>query len=392
MSGAIGAFKRVARDSGLPWACTLALDRVFGIGVMRLWPERFVTADALRAQVGDILESWGMSEEHRSITTGYMLYADLRGIDSHGCAMLPSYHERYAGGRLVMKPAIEVVLDGATTALLDGGGGLGHVAADAAMRLAVGKARRNGLGAVAVRNSWHYGAAGAYALMAAEHGLIGLATTSTPTPVVVPTRGARSMLGTNPLAFAAPATVNRPFLLDMATSTVSRGKLLERWRRGRSIPVGWATDPRGAPSTNGRAASAHRRLTPLGADPDRSSHKGYGLAVMVELLSSGLPGLRSSVADGEALRSEVGHFFLAIDPAAFGAGTGLPSAVDQLVDALRACPPADPKQPVLVPGDPEEATLAERTRGGIPLSRDVFEEIRRVALASRVRFRLEGAR
>jgi LDH2 family malate/lactate/ureidoglycolate dehydrogenase len=220
--------------------------------------------------------------------------------------------------------------------------------------------------------------------MAAQAGFIGIATTNTRDPAVVPTFGREAMLGTNPIAFAAPAARNRPFLLDMATSTASVGKLTMAWRKGRSIPVGWALNPAGRPVTSGRLAAKHRRLTPLGSNREMGSHKGYGLATAVEILSSVLPGLRSGGSAG------VGHFFLAIDPRRFRDEGGFEADLDALIESLRACTPTDASRAVLVAGDPEYAAYAERRRSGIPLSRSVIEDIRSVARASGVPFVLDA--
>jgi LDH2 family malate/lactate/ureidoglycolate dehydrogenase len=221
--------------------------------------------------------------------------------------------------------------------------------------------------------------------MAAQSGLIGLATTSTQTPSVVPTYGAESKLGTNPIAFAAPAAHHSPFLLDMATSTATVGALAMAWRKGRSIPVGWALGPNGKAATNGRRASMYRRLTPLGSSREMGSHKGYGLATMVEILSAVLPGTR---AGGSA----VGHFFLAIDPRRFRSGGEFEADLDGLIDHLHDCAPLHPGEPVLVAGDPEQRTFSERRRSGIPLCRSVVEDLRTVARASGVPFFLDADR
>jgi LDH2 family malate/lactate/ureidoglycolate dehydrogenase len=215
-------------------------------------------------------------------------------------------------------------------------------------------------------------------------------TTSTPTRTVVPTFGREAMLGSNALAVAAPAARNRPFLLDMATSTVSLGKLVERWRSGRRIPRGWALDERGRAVRGGRAAVRHRRLTPLGGDADTSGYKGYGLALAVEILSALLPGVDVAGSGDEG--RPVGHFFLALDPAAFRGQGALPGELDELIDSLHETPPAKTGQPVLVPGDPEERVFAERSVRGIPLARGVFEDIRAVAIASGTPFILDQGR
>jgi LDH2 family malate/lactate/ureidoglycolate dehydrogenase len=356
-------------------------------GLRRLLPDAVVSSAALSSQIDALLLAWGMPRREASITTSYLLYADLHGIDSHGCSMLPHYHRLLHAGAVTMTPRIEVVREDATTALLDGGGGLGHVPGDTAMRMAIAKCRASGVGAVAVRNSGHYGAAGAYASMAARAGLIGLSTTSTQEPAVVPTFGLDARLGTNPVAFAAPSS-GRPFLLDMATSTVSMGRIANERHRGRAIPRGWALDAGGQAVTSPGAAIRQRRLTPLGGAPDTGGYKGYGLAAMVEVLSAVLSGAREG--GGGAHRPGVGHFFLAIDPRRFREEGAFETDLDSLMVRLRATRPRDPGQPVLVPGDPEHAAYAERSGRGIPLKRSVMEDLRAISRASRVPFMLEA--
>jgi LDH2 family malate/lactate/ureidoglycolate dehydrogenase len=326
-----------------------------------------------------------MSEEHASITTEHVLHADLHGIDSHGCAMLLHYHCGLIAGSLTMTPKIEVIRESETTALLDGGGGLGHVPGDMAMKLAISKCLASGIGAVAVRNSGHYGAAGSYAAMAVRSGLIGLATTNTLLPAVVPTFGVDAMLGTNPIAFAAPAARNRPFLLDMATSTAPVGKLMTAWRSGRRIPVGWALNRKGRPVTSARRAAIDRRLTPLGSSREMGSHKGYGLAAMVEILSALLPGLRWSRNSPEAA-GRAGHFFLTLDPRRFRDEGEFEADLDTMLDSLRASRPVSSSQAVLVAGDPEYAAHTRRLHSGIPLARSVMEDIRAVCRDANVPF------
>jgi len=387
VGASVKRIRETVRTSGPLWTASLVLDRLLPLAVLGLWRERTVSADVLHAQVVAILRAFDMPPEHVSITADHMLYADLRGIDSHGCGMLLHYHRGFTTGSFRATPAIIVERESATTALIDGGGGLGHVPGDRAMRLAVAKCLDAGVGAVAVRNSGHYGAAGAYAAIAARAGLIGVATTNTESPAVVPTLGAEAMLGTNPIAFAAPAQRNPMFLLDMATSTVPVGKLVLAARRGRAIPAGWAQDAGGKPVTSGRRAAAQRRLTPLGSRREMSSHKGYGLAAAVEILSSLLPGPRA----GQEPRTHprVGHFFLAVDPRRFRDPGEFEADLDRLIDSLRASKPLDAERPVLVAGDPERAALAERSRSGIPLSRSVVEDIRWVARATGAPFLLD---
>ena len=377
----------VFRTSGGLWASSLLLARA-GIPILRLWPDVVLSSSILTEQVIAIFRAWGMSESHVGIAVEHLLYADLHGIDSHGCGQILGYYHDLTAGRLTAKPQITTVRESTTTALVDGGGGFGCIVGNYAMQLAIAKCRAAGIGAVGVRNSNHYGAAGSYALMAARAGMIGVSMTSGPQPALVPTFGVQPMLGTNPIAFAAPAGRNRPFLLDMATSTVPLGKLFTAWRKGKSIPEGWALNAKGHALRNPRLAAELRRLTPLGSTREMSSHKGYGLAAMVEILSSILPSTR--YADEQAkLYRPVGHFFLALDPKPFRSEGTFEDHLDTLLDSLRATEPENPKCPVMVAGDPEWAAAEARRHSGIPVSRSIVEDLRSVCKASGAPFILD---
>ncbi len=347
-----------------------------------------MSPDRLSEQLHRVLDAWGVPPEHAAVVVDHMLFADLSGIDSEGCAMLLHYDRGRAGGWLTMAPTIEVVRESDTTAVVDGGGGLGHVAGDMAMEIAIEKSRAFGVGAVATRNSGHFGATGVYASKAAEAGFIGVATTSTREPALVPTFGAEPMLGTNPIAFAAPGGDDDGFRLDMATSTASIGGVWTAWREGRMIPAGWSRDRRGRSIRSARRAGEERRLTPLGGTRRMGSHKGYGLALAMEILASVVSGSWQAKASGSAPR-EVGHFFLAIDPGRFREDGGFEADLAAMLATLRAATPVDPRRPVLVAGDPERTRRAERSRSGIPLSRAVVEDIRAVARAAGVPFLLD---
>jgi LDH2 family malate/lactate/ureidoglycolate dehydrogenase len=312
-----------------------------------------------------------------------MTWADVRGIDSHGAGSLLHYERLRAAGKLTLAAETRVVREDEATALLDGGGGLGHVPAEIAMGMAIERAREGGVATVAVRNSGHFGAAGAYASMAAQRGLIGVVTTNAARPAVVPTGGAEAMLGTNPLAFAAPTGSGPPLLLDMSTSTVPVGRIAVSTRRAGRLPSGWATDRRGRPDRNARRALAARRLTPLGGDEEGSSHKGYGLALMVEVLSTLLPGT-APPSSGES--HEIGHFMLALDPARIRGDDGFGAALDRLLARLRASPALDPARPVLVAGDREHAEAERRRASGVPLDRALVEDLRGIASRAGVDF------
>ena len=357
-------------------------------------PDVVVPAGRLTEQLAAVLRAWGMSEEHVQTAVLMMLYADLAGIDSHGIGMLPTYQSWRAKGWINLQPAIRVERESPTTALLDGDGSLGHVPAHRAMQLAIDKCRKMGLGAVAVRNSTHFGAAGAYAALASEAGFLGLATTSAVSLAIVPTFGCEPMFGTNPLAFAAPAGRNPPFLIDMATSTVAIGKITLAVHRGKCLPAGWAVDEQGRPLRNACRASRLHWLTPLGGETTTGGHKGYGLAAMVEILSALLPGSTARWTQGPRAGTSqmprVGHFLLALDPALYRAPGEFASDMDAMIDALHACKPTPAHEGVLVAGDPERRSTITRKLHGIPLSRSLVEQLRQVARAAGVPFLLDG--
>jgi LDH2 family malate/lactate/ureidoglycolate dehydrogenase len=355
-----------------------------------------VPAATLEAQTRAVLLAWGLPADCAETAASAMVHADLAGIESHGISMLPMYEQLRNRGDLVPAARPTTVRDAAVTAVIDAGGGLGHPAAVAAMRLAVEKAQVHGVGVVSVRNSHHFGAAGQYAALAAERGLIGLVTTSARSLSVVPTRGAVSRLGTNPIAFAAPARRNRPFLLDMSTSTVAVNKIKVYGYHDQPLPAGWVLDGEGSAVQDPHEAFTLVQtpgpggLTPLGGTPELSSHKGYGLAMMVQILSATLCGAAFSAAGGEGEPVDIGHFFLALDPAAFREDGGFEDDLDHALDLLRATPPADPERPVLVPGDPETAAREERLRDGVPLTEVLTGQLREICARAGTPFLLDA--
>ena len=210
------------------------------------------------------------------------------------------------------------------SAVVDGGGGLGHVPAHFAMSTAITKAETVGMAAVAVRSSAHFGAAGFYTLMAANAGLVGMACTSASNIQVVPTFGKQAWLGTDPWSFAAPSADGVPFLLDMATTTVAAGRIRNKVNEKLPAPDGWLLDREGRPSNDPLVAKEKGGfLTSLGGSPENSSYKGHGLAVMVNILASCLSGA-TLITDPEHTKkpvgTDIGHFFMAIDPAIFRGG------------------------------------------------------------------------
>ena len=326
-----------------------------------------------------------MAEDVIEITVRNMVEADLRGIDSHGAGVLPTYNLRRKNGVMIPTGALTVVREFAATALLDAGNALGHYATTKAMEMACDRAKEFGVGVVTVRRSNHYGAAGVYSTMAADRGMIGMCMTGSSQPAVLPTFAKEPRFSTNPIAVAAPGLKNEHFSLDMATSTVAVGKLNIARRAGKEIPLGWASDETGTPTTDPVAAlnAVPKRLSPIGGSRELGSHKGYGLGLVVEILCSVLSGSYTGATDmmtkkqGETLN--IGHFCLAIDPNAFREEGEFEAHMDALMDWMRDTPPLDPAQPVLVPGDPEHEARKIRVAEGIPMTDTLVKEVREVA-------------
>jgi len=355
-----------------------------------------VPAKQIREQLVSVLRAWGMSDAHAETTAEMMLETDLRGVDSHGISMLPSYDREFRAGRLNMRPVFTTVREAPSLALIDADASLGHPVSVHAMNLAVDKCRATGVAVVSVVNSHHFGAAGCYARIAAERGVIGMVTSATRGVSLVPTFAAEPVMGTNPLAFAAPARRNPPFQLDMATTTVAAGKVKVHKLNHRPLPPGWVVDGSGQAVTDAEEAFKYvferpeGGITPLGGPREAGGHKGYGLAVMVHILGGILAGASFSPIRNRTQKPSdphnIGHFFLAIDPAAFRPAGAFEDDLDQVIDVLHGAKRADPAQPVLVAGDPEIATKTERLRDGVPIPDDLLTQLRAVTNTAGVPF------
>ncbi len=355
-----------------------------------------VAAERITEQLVAVLGAWGMSPAHAATTAEMMVETDLRGVDSHGISMLPTYDQEFRAGRLNMRPVWKTVRDAPATALIDADRSLGHPVAVHAMGLAVDKCLATGVALVSVVNSHHFGAAGCYARIAAERGVIGMVTSSTRGVTMVPTHAAEPVLGTNPLAFAAPARRHPPFLLDMATTTVAAGRVKVHKLNHRPLPAGWVVDAEGRAVTDPETAFGHvfqrpdGGITPLGGPRELGGHKGYGLAVMVHVLAGTLGGASFSPirnrTQGPSDPHNIGHAFLAIDPRAFRDPGTFEEDLDQAIDVLRGTRPAAPGQPVLVAGDPELAARRERLQHGVPIPDDLMAQLREVVARAGVPF------
>ena len=341
--------------------------------------------DKHRAQLKAILLAWGMPDDNAEATADILSWADLHGVDSHGISMLPGYDRLRRSGRANMEARPRIIKETPVSALVDGDGGLGHVPARFAMQVAIDKAKQSGMAIAAVRNSAHFGATGYYTLMAAKEGLIGMACTGASSIQVAPTFGKEAKLGTDPWSFAAPTTDGRPFLLDMATTTVAAGRIRNKANEGLPCPPGWVLNKDGLPSTDPlEAREKGGFLTSLGGSPENSSYKGYGLAVMVNILGSCLSGatlITDPMAGKKPQGNDIGHCMIAIDPGLFRDREEFTADVTRLCNDLRATKPVDPTQPVMVAGDPQWNNAAKRMQQGIPVGPGLLNQIRQIAQA-----------
>ena len=338
-----------------------------------------VEPETLYQQVVAILRAVNVPDDHAQITAEILTSASLRGVDTHGVGNVVGYVQAIKEGRYTIPQSVEIVSESATTALLDCGNGLGFVAAYRAMQMSIAKAKQHGVGMVSVRNGHHIGMVGYYPMMAVAQDMIGMAVTNA-SRSMRPALGAHPRLGTNPIAFGAPAGKERPFLLDMATTTVASGKLSLARRLGVPIPEGWAVDSEGVPLTELPAQRSEMwSQNPLGNSIEQGGHKGYGLAVMVDILAGVLSGggFGAQLAGGENMT-----WTMAIDIGAFRPVAEFKAMMDAMIQELHATPPEPDATQVLVAGDPEFDTEAERQARGIPLHTTQYKAI--VAIAQHI--------
>lgn len=333
----------------------------------------------------EVLVKAGIPYSDAKMVCDVLVQADKFGFDSHGVNRLkPIYLDRIKEGILNPVTEYEIVKDRLATAVVDGHNGMGHVVGTKSMKLAIEKAKKYGMGMVAVRNSTHYGFAGYYALMAVKENMIGITGTNA-RPSIAPTFGIENMLGTNPLTFGMPSDEPFPFLLDCATSITQRGKVELYAREGKDLPKGWVIDENGESKTNsdevlkdliaGRAA-----LTPLGGvGEETAGYKGYGYATVVEILSAALQQgafmkMLLGVKDGKKVPYPIGHFFIAIDIEAFTEVSDFKKTTGEILRELRASRKMPGQNRIYTAGEKEHMTWMERKDKGVPFNSQLLKE------------------
>jgi L-2-hydroxycarboxylate dehydrogenase (NAD+) len=356
---------------------------------------RVFPIEALREFSTRVFLHFGVPRTDAAQAADVLASADLRGIDSHGVARLTSYFDLLSEGLINPAAKIKILRSTPSTATIDGDNGLGLVVGPQANEIAMGMAEKVGSGWVSICNSNHYGIAGYYVLKALQRDMIGMAMTNS-TKLVTPLWGAERMLGTNPIAIAFPTKEEPPIVVDMATCAAAYGKIEMARRRGESIPQGWGINKEGRDTTNPDDIVAGGCLLPLGSDRERGGHKGYGLSIMVDVLSAVLSGANwGPFTPPFALRQEVpkrsvgkgiGHFFGALRIDGFIDGHEFKRQMDDFIRTFRATKPAPGTDGPLIPGDPERDAEKLRSKQGVPLILPVVEELRVISKKTGIPF------
>lgn len=342
-----------------------------------------IPLEDVEAFASDCLLAAGASHEHATITASLLTRTDAFGIHSHGLKNLGSYLEKARRGALDITAEPTTVVDGPAFALLDAHGAMGMVSGVLAMRTAVQKARVAGVSVVVVRNSTHFGAAGLYALIAAEEGLVGLTASNVDPNMTIP--GARGkVIGNNPIAYALPAGKHRPVIFDIALSAVASLKVVKARAQGTSIPEGWIVDGFGRPTTDPSRYPDEGAMMPMAA------HKGYGLALLVDALT----GVLASAATSDQMVSwlfemdrpnEASHVFMVINPDPFGGMLAFGSRMEGFLDRVHGVPLADGVDEVLHPGQLEWRKYDGAVAQGLSLPTHVLAALEAAGEAHGVR-------
>lgn len=337
---------------------------------------RTVQAGPMKHFCVNAFKQVGLSQEHAELLADTLVQADLRGVHSHGVMRVPWYVRGYQTGGLNPQPSIKVIKESGATAVMDGDNGLGLITSYPAMKLAIDKAAEYGVGTVTVRKSGHCGMLAYWSMMALECDMIGYATTNT-SPIMAPWFGLTPSYGNNPISYAIPAGRELPLVLDMAVSVVAQGKIRLAHIKNEPIPLGWAMDKNGEPTTDTQAA-LDGFLMPIGG------YKGYGMAlvndVLCGVLSGGIFGKDLARAPvGSALAGGYCHFLMALDIAHFTPVSEFKERVDKMVRMMKSSQLAKGQKRVYLPGEIEFENHRQRIKEGIPYPEEVTRSLEEVA-------------
>lgn len=347
---------------------------------------KWVKFGYIRDFMSDVFKGLGVPAKEARTCAEVLITADKLGFDSHGISrMKPIYYDRIKQGIQFARTKFRIVKNSPAAAVIDGGHGMGQVIASRAMELAIKKAKRYGIAMTTVRNSTHYGMAGYYPLMAVKAGMIGITGTNA-RPSLAPTFGIENMLGTNPLTFGMPTDEDFPFLLDCATSITQRGKIEIYAKLGKKMPAGWVIDSKGRSKTDPvkvltELTKGEAALVPLGGIGEQlGGYKGYGYATAVEILCSALQRgafmkMLNGTENGKKVPYQLGHFFIAINIAAFTELKTFKRIAGSILRELRASKKMPGARRIFTAGEKEHLTWLDRKNKGVPLNRETQKEI-----------------
>jgi ureidoglycolate dehydrogenase (NAD+) len=344
-----------------------------------------ISVQELTDLVVTILEKSGVGAADARLTADVLVTTDSWGVATHGTKLLRGYARRLRAGGLDPKGRPKIVEEGPAWAVVDGNVALGMVTSVFATKTAVAKARASGIAMVLVHNSCHFGAAGYYAHLAAQDGMICIAIAND-TPSVAAPGSKGPVFGSNPFAFGAPGGSHPPVMLDMSTAVVAGGKIWQAVASGKSIPEGWLVDSEGRPTTDGTLYPDRASLLPVGG------YKGYGLAIMIDVLSGVLA--RAAIRDkvgawvnNPGTPTMHGHTFIVIDPKIVGGGFDtFKSGMNELIGGVKSCATVPGVASLMMPGEIEDGNRTSALKNGIPLRDDIIDTLREAAQESGVPF------
>ncbi|MEX0763178.1 MAG: Ldh family oxidoreductase [Dehalococcoidia bacterium] len=331
----------------------------------------YVKQERMRAATEALFRKVGMDDEDARTSTDVLITNDLRGVESHGVSNgMRRYVQSYSSGELNPRPNFKIVRESDTTATMDADGALGIHVGPMAMNMTIDKAEKHGMGAVSVFNSGHLAGCGYYAMLAAQRDMIGHCMTAGGAGLTPPTFGAEPRFGTNPIAYAAPARHQPPFLFDVATTQVANNKIGLAERVGANLLPGWIATEDGTPIMEEGPAPDKYYMLPIGGTRENGSHKGYGFMLMNEIMCNELSGFGPGFLAG---RRGGGHFFAAYKIDAFTDLEKFKDDMDTLLEALKTTKPAPGHDRVYYAGLQEAEETEQRTRDGIPYHKEVIE-------------------
>lgn len=346
-----------------------------------------------------VFEKMGCSASDARAAAKVFIAAELNGLPSHGMLRIKDYFQLWKAGRINVKPNVRIVHESPSTAVVDGDGAIGMIAATRSMEIAIEKAKNAGTGWVSTKGSNHYGIAGYYSQMALEHDMIGICMTIA-NPVVAPTWSVSPMLGTNPIAVAVPAKSYPPFVADFSTTPIARGKLAVAGKKGEKVPFGYVQDKDGLPSDNPDILKEGGSMLNLGGSVEHGGHKGYCMSAIVDIFSCVLSGANfgpfcpPSVAylpvKDEQVGEGTGHFFGAMRIDAFQEKDVFLKQMDKWIETFKGAKPAKGREKVYIPGEPEREKREKILKEGVNVIQPIQKDMSEIAAELGVEFEMRG--